>query len=341
MEELRIKQIPIPTLQADNKKHDAQVVVKVEACGCNFFDILMCQGKYQVKPKLPFTPGSEFAGVVHAVGKKVSHLKVGDRVVGFVPFGAFTQYLLVPAMTLIKIPKQMSFAEAAAFVMTNATSMMALQYRTQVTADDIVLVHAAAGGVGIAAVQIAKAAGATVIGTVGSQEKEHIAKQYGCDHVINYSTDKNWEQTVLTLTNKKGATVIYDSIGGETFHKSMKCIAWGGRILIIGFAGGNIADVSTNRILLKNISVVGVFFGSYSQYRPDVMAECVQKCFALYKEGKLKSVICGSYGLDETSLALKLLGTRKTYGKVIIEPHRFKNASASTSTSATSLSAKL
>jgi NADPH2:quinone reductase len=291
----------------------------VRAAGCNFFDILMVQGKYQVKPAFPFVPGAEIAGVVRALGDGVTGFAKGDRVLASAGLGGFAEIAVVPAAGVYRMPEGMSFAEGAALPIIYPTSYAALVFRAHLAAGETLLVHAAAGGVGIAAVQIGKALGARVIATAGGAEKLEIARANGADEAIDY-TKEDFAERVKQLTNGRGADVIYDSVGGDTFDQSLKCIAWNGRLLVIGFAGGRIPEVKANRILLKNISIVGLHWGAHVQHEPARIPETFQALFELYRAGKIRPVIFKSYPLEEVSVALEALGSRKTWGKVIVAP---------------------
>jgi NADPH2:quinone reductase len=311
--ELVAREVPEP------KPRDHEVVLDVEAAGCNFFDILLVQGKYQMKPPFPFTPGAELAGVVRELGSAVRGVAVGDRVFAGVPLGAFAERVALPASALHMMPDGMTFPEGAAFPVVYPTSYAALVYRADLKPGETLLVHAAAGGVGVAAVQIGKALGARVIATAGGPEKLEIARASGADEGIDYSKE-DFALRVKQLTGGKGADVIYDSVGGDVFDKSLKCIAWNGRLLVIGFAGGVIPEVKANRILLKNISVVGLHWGAYAQNEPERVPEVFAGLAKLYDAGHVKPMIFGTYGLDEVPQALDALGSRGTYGKVIIAP---------------------
>ena len=293
--------------------------VEVRAAGCNFFDILMCQGKYQVKPPFPFVPGGEVAGVVTRLGEGVEGFSVGDRVLAVPMIGGFAERAVVPAVGTFKLPDEMSFEEGAGLPSTYPTSYMALVFRAGLQPGEDLLVHAAAGGVGIAAVQIGKALGARVIATAGGAEKLEVARQNGADDTIDYR-EEDFVERVMTLTDGKGADVIYDSVGGDVFDRSLKCIAWNGRLLVIGFAGGTIPSVKANRILLKNIAVVGLNWGGHALKEPARIPQTMQALFDLYAEGKIRPVIYKTYALEEVSEALKGLASRKTYGKVILAP---------------------
>lgn len=311
--ELRVRAVAEPALEPDG------VVVDVRAAGCNFFDILLVQGRYQMKPPFPFVPGAELAGVVREVGADVRGFSPGDRVLASLPLGAFAERAAVPARALLRMPEGMSFAEAASFPIVYPTSWAALVFRAALRAGETVLVHAAAGGVGIAAVQIAKALGARVVATAGGPDKLEVARRAGADVVIDYRGG-DWPEQVRAASGGRGADVIYDSVGGEVFDASLKCIAWNGRLLVIGFAGGKIPEVKANRILLKNIAVVGLHWGAYAIHEPERIPQTFDALFRLYGEGKVRPVIYRSYSLDEVPAALEALGSRKSYGKIVITP---------------------
>lgn len=293
--------------------------IEIKAAGCNFFDILMAQGRYQVKPPFPFVPGAELAGVVREVGPGVEGFAVGDRVLASVPLGAFAERAVVGARSAWKMPARMSFEEGAALPIVYPTSYVALVHRARLRAGEWLLVHAAAGGVGIAAVQIGKALGARVIATAGGDDKLAVAKQAGADVALDYR-DPGWVDAVKDATGGHGADVIYDSVGGTITDQSLKCIAWSGRLLVIGFASGPIPEIKANRILLKNIAVVGLHWGAYAQHEPERIPETFDALFRLYEEGKIKPVIFRTYPLGELPAALEALGSRQTYGKVIVTP---------------------
>jgi len=311
--ELAAREVPDPTPRA------GEVVLEVEAAGCNFFDILLVQGKYQMKPPFPFTPGAEVAGVVRELGAGVTNVKVGERVFAGLALGAFAERVAVSANALHRMPDAMSYPEGAAFPVVYPTSYAALVLRANLQAGETLLVHAAAGGVGVAAVQIGKALGARVIATAGGADKLEVARRAGADEAIDYSRG-DWVEAVKRLTNGGGADVIYDPVGGDTFEGSLKCIAWNGRLLVIGFAGGVIPEVKANRILLKNISVVGLHWGAYAQHEPARIPEVFDGLAKLYEAGHARPVIFGTYSLDEVPQALEALAGRATYGKVIIAP---------------------
>ena len=237
-----------------------QVVIDVSATGCNFFDILITQGKYQVRPELPFSPGAEVAGTVREVGEGVERFAVGDRVSALLAYGGFASTVAAPQERVFPMPPQMTFEEAAALGVVYQTSYVGLVHRANLRQGETLLVHAAAGGVGLAAVQIGAALGACVIGTAGTPGKLDLVKQNGADVVLNYR-DEDWVGRVKELTDGRGADVIYDPVGGDTFDLSTKCVAFEGRILIIGFASGHIPSAKMNRVLVKNFSLVGLHWG--------------------------------------------------------------------------------
>jgi NADPH2:quinone reductase len=305
--------------RADPVVGAGQLGIDVKAAGCNFFDILIVQGKYQVKPPFPFIPGGEIAGVVREVGNGVSGFKQGDRVLASAPMGGYADRIAVPAVFAHRMPDAMSFEEGASFPIVYPTSYAGLVYRADLKAGETLLVHAAAGGVGVAAVQIGKALGARVIATAGGPDKVRVALEAGADDGIDYNAE-DFVERVKELTGGKGADVIYDSVGGDVFDRSLKCIAWSGRLLVIGFAGGQIPSVAANRILLKNIAVVGLHWGAYAKNEPHRIPETFTALFQLYEQKKIRPVIYKSYPLEQAAEALAALGSRKTHGKVVLAP---------------------
>jgi len=311
--ELRVAETAEPELFAGG------LAVDVKAAGCNFFDILMVQGRYQMKPPFPFVPGAELAGVVSAVGAGVDGFRVGDRVLASVSLGAFAERAVVPARVAWRMPDGMSFEEGAGFPIVYPTSHAALVLRAHLAAGETLLVHAAAGGVGLAAVQIGKALGARVLATAGGAEKLAIAREAGADVCIDYRAD-DWPDQVKAATDGRGADVIYDSVGGDVLDQSLKCIAWNGRLLVIGFAGGRIPEIKANRILLKNIAVVGLHWGAYAINEPARVPETFDALFRMYEAGTIRPVIGARYPLDRVADALEALGSRRTHGKVVVVP---------------------
>jgi NADPH2:quinone reductase len=296
-----------------------QVTIGIEAIGCNFADILVCRGTYQVKPELPFSPGSEIAGRVLAIGAGVNGLSPGQPVVARVGHGGYATHAVVDARRVQVIPPAMSFPDACALGVAYQTAYLALVDRARIAAKETLLVHAAAGGVGLAAVQIGTALGAHVIAGAGSDEKLELCKRHGAHAVVNTRV-LDWDERVRELTDGRGAVVIYESVGGEVFERSLKCIAWGGRLLVIGFSSGEIPLLKLNRVLLKHISVIGLNLGGYEQHAAETLHESGRRLFELYAQGSVRPVIHATYPLAEAAHALAELGARKTVGKVILVP---------------------
>lgn len=294
-----------------------QVRIRNRASALNFFDILQVQGKYQIKPPFPFTPGAEVAGIVEECGPGVSHLKPGDAVSAMTHGNGLAESSLAPARNTFRIPAGLGFAEAAAMPIVYHTSWFALTHRTQLKPGENLLVHAGASGVGMSAIQIGKALGARVIATAGSGEKLAFSKAQGADEVVDYS-DASWVDRVKELTDGKGADVIYDPVGGDIFDLSTKCIATEGRLLVIGFAAGRIPTIQVNRILLKNISIVGVLWGGWVQAHPDYTARTQHELMKLYEAGKIKPVVAKTYPLDAAVTAMNDLSNRRVLGKAVL-----------------------
>jgi len=311
---LKLVELPRPT------PGPGQVVVRVAAVACNFPDILLCQGRYQERPPLPFTPGMELAGEVVEVGEGVS-VRVGDKVIGQTGAhgGGYAEYATVPATHLWSWPDGMSAGQAAGMFVTYQTGYCALHHRARLQPGETLLVHAAAGGVGSAAVQLGKAAGATVIASAGGPEKCTVAKAQGADHVIDYSTE-DLVARVKEITGGRGADVIYDPVGGDVFDASRKVVAFEGRILVIGFVAGRFADAPTNHVLVKNYAVVGVHWGYYQRMAPELIPQWQDALVALWGERKIDPLVGAELPLEEAPEALHRLGGRGTVGKVVLVP---------------------
>lgn len=294
-----------------------EVLLRVRAASLNFPDYLMTQGKYQFRPPLPFVPGLEAAGVVAALGEGVTELKVGQRVVAGTPTGGFSELALVPAKAVRPIPGNLDFAEAASFQAASITAYVALVRLGHVAAGETLLVHGATGGVGLAAVQLGRHLGARVIATGSSDEKLKVALANGAHEVINLSD--GFRQRVKALTGDRGADVIYDPVGGDVFDESLRCIAWGGRLLIIGFASGRIPTVSANIPLIKGFSLVGVRAGEYGRRDPVKGAENQKAIYDLVAQGVFRPHIGARVPLERAIDALRMIEERRIVGKVVIE----------------------
>lgn len=305
--------------EADPSCGPGEVLIEVEAAGCNFFDALLIAGRYQLRPEPPFSPGAEVAGVVAAVGAGVSRVAVGDRALAILPYGGFASHVVVPEGSAWRVPEAMSCEHAAALPIAYQTSYFALHSRAALQPGESLVVHAAAGGVGLAAVQLGRALGATVYGTAGSDEKCALAREHGATEVWNYR-HVDWAAEVKRVTGGRGADVLYDPVGGEVFERSLKCIAFGGRLLVIGFASGHIPSVTANRILLKNIAVVGLHWGAYQQHAPGLIDRAMGELFALYERGAIAPLVSKTYPLAEAGDALVALHSRDTVGKVLLTP---------------------
>jgi NADPH:quinone reductase len=296
-----------------------EVRIGVRAAGCNFFDILITQGAYQVRPELPFAPGAEVAGVVEAVGEGVRALAVGQRVSALLDHGGYASAVVAPETRVFPMPDQMPFEEAAAMGLVYQTSHLGLMHRASLRRGETLLVHAAAGGVGLAAVQIGVAAGARVIGTAGSEDKLDLIRQQGAAEAINYRKE-DWVQRVKELTEGRGADVIYDPVGGDIFDQSLKCVAFEGRVLIVGFASGRIPDAPMNRVLIKNFSLVGLHWGLYLRLNPSLLQQTQEAIYRLYQQEQIRPFVSATYPLTEAPAALEAIGSRQTSGKVVLIP---------------------
>jgi NADPH:quinone reductase len=296
-----------------------QVLIEVHAAGVNFPDTLIIQKKYQFVPELPFSPGGEVAGVVKALGEGVRHLQIGDRVIGSATYGGFAQELLVQAERVIPIPDGMDFATASAYVLAYGTSLHALKDRGKLLGGETLLVLGAAGGVGIAAIEIGKAMGAKVIACASSQDKLDLCTKHGADYTINYATE-DLRERIKALTGGKGPNVIYDPVGGSYSEAAFRSIAWEGRHLVVGFAAGEIPKLALNLTLLKSADVVGVFWGGFLQRDAKTTRQHMTDLFALYSSGKVKPPITQTYPLAQAGQALRDVMERRVKGKVVILP---------------------
>ena len=301
----------------DLKAGPKQVVVSTKACGLNFPDTLIIQGLYQFKPDLPFTPGSDLAGIVKEAGEGVQHLKVGQEVFGFVPYGALAEEVLVPANACFPKPPQMDFETAASFLMAYGTSYHALKDRGKLKERETLLVLGASGGVGLAAVELGKLMGAKVIAAASTDEKLALCSTYGADVTINYN-EQDLKTTLKEMTDGKGVDVVYDPVGGSYSEPALRATARYGRFLVVGFAAGDIPKIPLNLPLLKEAEIVGVFWGSFAMKEPQANMANSMQLMKWHAEGKLKPHIHKKYELKETPIALEEMMQRKAMGKMVV-----------------------
>jgi len=313
--ELKVEELAAPPMV------EGGVRIAVAAAGVNFADTLMVEGRYQNKPPLPFAPGMEVAGRVVETAPGVKRLKVGDRVFAKLDHGGYAEEAVAEARFAWPIPKGMDMAEAAGFAVVYGTSHLALTERAGLKAGETLLVHGAAGGVGLTAVEIGKKLGATVIATAGTPAKLEVARERGADHLIDHSSE-DVRTRVLELTDGRGADVIYDPVGGAAFAASLRCIAWGGRILVIGFASGTIPQVPANIVLVKHIGILGFSWGTYRRHRPELLTGSMDTLLGWYVEGALKPRVSMTFDLAEAVRALDALVGRKSTGKIVLTTGR-------------------
>lgn len=304
----------LPDLQPQNN----QVIISVKACGVNFPDTLIIQGKYQFKPSFPFSPGGEVAGVVKEAGENVTHLKAGDNVFAMPGWGGFAEELAVEANRVFKIPPGMDYNVAASLMYTYGTSYHALKDRAQLKTGETLLVLGAAGGVGLAAVNLGKIMGAKVIAAASSDEKLALCKEYGADGLINYATE-DLRERLKTLTGGS-IDVVYDPVGGTYAEPSLRAMNWKGRYLVVGFAAGQIPALPFNLALLKGCSIVGVFWGAFAEREPKANFQNIMDLFQFYQQGTLKPYIQKTYSLADGPQALNDMLERRAMGKLVITP---------------------
>ena len=311
-ETLTLGELPDPT------PGPGEVVIRARAAGVNFADTLMIQGKYQEKPAFPFAAGLEAAGEIVAVGQGVTHLRVGQRVLAALDHGGYAELVKARASDSFAIPDAMDFVTAAGFPTTYGTAHGALVWRAGLKAGETLVVHGAAGGVGLATVEVGKAMGAHVIGTAGGADKIAVAREHGADAVIDYKSE-DLRARLKELTGGRGADVYFDPVGGEVFEASLRAIAWEGRIVIIGFAGGGVPQIPANILLVKNCSAVGFYWGSYRRQAPDRLGAQFADLFRWFEQGKLKPHVSHRLPLGRAAEAFELLQSRKATGKVVVE----------------------
>ncbi|MGH1472730.1 MAG: NADPH:quinone oxidoreductase family protein [Cellvibrionaceae bacterium] len=310
-EKLVVEEISSPEVKA------GQVLVNVGACGVNFPDTLIIEGKYQNKPDLPFSPGGEIAGEVISVADDVKTVAVGDRVIAMCGWGGFAEEIAIDADRVIPIPNEMDYVTASAFILTYGTSYHALKQRAKIQPGETLLVLGAAGGVGLAAVELGKAMGAKVIAAASTAEKLQIAKDHGADECINYA-EQDLKDAVKELTGGKGVDVVYDPVGADLFEPAVRATGWNGRVLVVGFAGGYIPKLPVNLTLLKGCSVVGVFWGTFTRKQPEDSAQNNKELIEMFLNGKVKPHVSETFPLEKAADALNVLANRQAKGKVVV-----------------------
>src|SRR5688572_11220621 len=310
-ESLTFEDLPSP------RPGPGEAVITVKAASVNFPDVLIIQNKYQFKPPLPFSPGSELAGVVKEAGEGVSAFRPGDKVIAFTTYGAFAEEVKTEAARLLPLPQGMDFASGAAFLLTYGTSDHALRDRAALKAGETLLVLGAAGGVGLAAVEIGRALGARVIACASSDDKLAVCREHGADATINYAGE-DLRERIKVLTDGRGVDVVYDAVGGPYTEPAFRSIAWRGRLLVVGFAAGEIPKLPLNLPLLKGASIVGVFWGDFARREPRQFGESVRQLGAWYREGRLRPHVSQTFPLEKAAEALKLMAERKVKGKVVL-----------------------
>ena len=309
---LKVEEMNEPIPNAD------EVCIKVHAAGVNFPDILMVEGKYQVKPAFPFAPGAEAAGEIISIGENITKYKIGQRVIAMTGHGAFAEIVKASEKKIIPLNDNVDFETASILPMVYGTSAHALIQRGKLKKGETLLVHGAAGGVGLAAVEIGKAMGARVIATASTDEKCQVAREHGADETINYSNGQ-FKEIVKSMTDGKGADVIYDPVGGDVFDQSLRCIAWEGRLLVVGFTSGRIPSAPANLALLKSCDIVGVFWGAFVERTPHMNLENFEKLYKWIDEGFIKPRISMKVSLENTLDAMQAIADRKIIGKAIVK----------------------
>jgi NADPH2:quinone reductase len=297
-----------------------EIKVKVAGAGLNFADTLMIAGQYQQKPELPFTPGLEIGGTVLEVGPGETRIKVGDPVMAAVDHGGFAEQAIVRAADAVPIPAGMDPVVAGGFVIAYGTSYGALVWKARLQAGELLLVHGAAGGVGLTAVEIGKALGAKVIATAGGPDKCAVAREHGADWTLDYKTEnlRDRVKAIAAELGREGVDVVYDPVGGEIFEASLRCVAWGARLLVVGFAAGQVQKIPANILLVKNIDAQGFYWGSYRRHRPGLIMDCFAGLGRFHAAGLLKPHISHRFDLADFAQAFDILGARKSTGKVVL-----------------------
>ncbi|MBI3507065.1 MAG: NADPH:quinone oxidoreductase family protein [Proteobacteria bacterium] len=310
--QLMVGEIPVPS------PGPGEVRVRVRAAGVNFADTLMVRGKYQSKPEFPFVPGMELAGEIDGIGAGVSGFAPGDRVLGTLEHGAFAEFAVVRALDCAKIPAAMDYAIAATFPVVYGTAHGGLAWRANLRSDETLLVLGAAGGVGLAAVEVGKAMGAYVLAAAGGADRGILATQHGADAAIDYVAE-DLRETVLKITQNKGVDVVFDPVGGPAFDAMLRASAWQGRIVVVGFASGHIPQIPANLLLVKNIAALGLFWGAYRKHDPARVRESLETLLGWWEEGKLKPLVSERFALADAGRAFAHLSERRGTGKIVIE----------------------
>lgn len=302
---------------ADPRPGPGQVRIRVRACGVNFADSLITRGQYQKQPQPPFSPGFEVSGEVLELGAGVKEIAIGDRLIAMTPHGGYAEQVIADSKRCVPMPAAMSWEHGAAFPVVFGTSHVALWHRARLQAGETLVVHGASGGVGLTAVAIGKQLGARVIATANGPGKLEVARAHGADHLID-SSQEDVRARVKELTDGRGADVVYDPVGGESFAASLRSIAFEGRILIIGFAGGSVPQIPANHLLVKNVDVIGLNWPAYAELNPQVMTESFRTLMHWYLEGAIRPHVSATYPLEQAVEALNQVVTRKSTGKVVI-----------------------
>ena len=309
---LRLEEVPEP------RPGPGQVRIRVRACGVNFADSLITRGQYQKQPQPPFSPGFEVSGEVLEWGAGVTGISVGDRVIAITPHGGYAEQVVSDINRCVPMPAAMSWEHGAAFPVVFGTSHVALWHRARLRAGESLVVHGASGGVGLTAVAIGKQLGAAVIATASSADKLEVARQHGADHLID-SSHKDVHERIRELTGGRGADVVYDPVGGDLFAASLRSIAFEGRILVIGFAGGTVPQIPANHLLVKNVDVIGLNWPAYAELNPQVMTESFRILIGWYLQGAMQPHVSATYPLEQAVEALRCVVSRKSTGKVVIK----------------------
>lgn len=310
-EDLAVEDMPEPELTAGG------VRVAVKAAGVNFADTLMITGEYQVRPPFPFSPGLEIGGKVLEVADGVTRVKPGDKVMGMVPHGGYAEQVIAPEINVTKVPDSMDEISAAAFPVVYGTSHIGLKHKLKLQPGEVLLVNGAAGGVGLTAVELGKKMGATVIACAGGADKLAVAEEYGADHLIDYRTE-DIKNRVKQLTDGRGADCVYDPVGGSAFDAALRATVQQGRMLVVGFASGTVPQVPANILLVKNISVIGFYWGAYRKLDPQLINDSFDELLQWYADGDLKPHVSHTFDLADAAQAMNTLTSRKSTGKVVL-----------------------